>query len=162
VFDRDTLLADPRQLIFFLKAKSLSFINDPYFILYYGIFLVPAILFPSLMFTRKKYVLYGLEILSFAYMVIIYIFLPVNIHQDTIVYIFGLIVITLILNIYPQRFTSSHAFAIAIGLLVLLEANIFLGNDFENTRIATGIFYSTVLGLILANRELLKLEKRGL
>jgi hypothetical protein len=161
VFERDTLLADPQMLIFFLRAKSLSFINDPYFILYYGMFLIPAFLFPSLMFTKKKYVLFGLEILSFAYMVVIYIFLPVNIHQDTIVYIFGLSVITLILNIYPQRFTSSHAFAIAIGLLVLLEANIFLVNDFENTRIATGIFYSTVLGLILANRELLKQEKRG-
>ncbi len=167
VFRRDTILKYPRLLRFFLRAKSYSLLSDPYSVLYYGMFLVPLFLFVLLTLIKKKHILYGLEILFFAYMITIYIFLPVRIHQDTIAYIFVLGIITLIMNIYASpsyrlvipRLTSSFVFAMSIGLIAILEVNIFLGNDFEAMRIATSIFYSILFALILANRELLKKNK---
>ncbi len=160
VFRRDTLLNNNRLLRIFLRAKSYSLLSDPYSVLYYSMFLVPLFFYVLLTLIKNKYILYGLEILVFAYMIAIYIFLPVRIHQDTSVYIFVLGVITLIANIYSSRRASSYAFVMSIGLLVLLEINIFLGNDFESTRVATGIFYSILFALIIANQELQKDKKR--
>lgn len=156
VFRRDTILAYPQLLRFVVRAKSQNLLSDPYSVLYYGMFLIPLFLYILLVSIKNKSILYGLEILFFVYMVAIYIFLPVRIHQDTIAYIFVLGVLTIIMNTY----TSFHAFAISIGLLVLLEISIFLGNDLESTRIATGIFYSIVLALIIANQELLRGRKK--
>ena len=163
VFLRDSILTHPRLMRFFLTAKILSLLSDPYFLLFYVMFLLPTVLYASLVFMKKSYLLYGIEVLSFAYMIAVYIFLPITINQDTMVYIFLLAVVTIIMHIYSRsryrfmlgnRLTSSHAFALSIGLLVLLEANVYRGNDFEATRLAITIFYSIIFALILAGYEL--------
>lgn len=163
IFRRDTLLNN-NLLRTFLREKSYSLLRDPYAILYYGMFLVPLFLYLFFVFIKNKYFLYSIEILFFAYMIVVYIFLPVRIHQDTIIYIFILSISMFSMNIYSNlshrkvipRLTASGLFVLSIGLLILLEINIFLGNGFETTRIATGMFYTMFLALMLANYELLK------
>lgn len=163
VFPLETLLQDKQRMSVFVTAKLYSLVTDPYFLVYYGIFLVPTILYFSLSYIRPKRLLWITEISLFAYMIIVYIFLPVLIHLDAMLYIFivGMAVFSIhVFRIFypsavlPKYFSSAYICSVAIVLVGVLLLYIVLGRELEAERTAVGIFYITLSALIVMVREL--------
>lgn len=123
-----------QPLPLFAREKLISIVRDPYSILYFGMFIVPA-----LMFMFKKYRRY-----FFAYLLIVYTYLPVSMHSN------------LILFVAVTELFVGDAFMISILLLLQIPITIVLGNTLAADRLATLVFFSLAVGGIMAVRELMR------
>ncbi len=79
VFSKNMLVKSPEVATGFLKAKLLSLVSDPYVLLYYMIFLLPGILYASYFICKNTVKLYAIEIASFLYMLVVYMYIPIAI-----------------------------------------------------------------------------------
>lgn len=166
VFSKNLLLKNTDDLFQFLSAKIQSLYSDPYFVLYYIIFLLPGVIYLLILFYKNTPLLYVFELLSFIYMLVVYIFIPIAINWDTMLYIITIGILLFELQTYSisqavhhvsdKRYIASRVYHLPMILIVVMMCNIALGDDLVASRTAIGIFYLTILSLIISYRELLK------
>ncbi len=165
VFSKNTLMNNPEKMPVFLKTKIVSLISDPFVLLYYAIFLLPAVLYSCLFLCKNAIHLYAIEFFSFLYMLIAYMFIPIAISWDTILFIVfsavfifeaqSYFVITNKNHVSRGSFIASHMYHLPMLLIGIMLWNVAIKNDLVANRAAIGVFYLTVLSLILSYKEVL-------
>jgi hypothetical protein len=113
------------------SKKIISTIRDPYSVLYFSMFIVPAFIY-----AYKKY-----RVLLFYYLIAVYVYLPVTMHSDVVLFI----AVTQVVVGYP--------FITGVLLLIQIPIMIAMENMLAADRIATLVFFSLVTAIIMAVRE---------
>ena len=125
----------------FAQDKLLSMIVDPYMWLYMGLFMIPAL---GLVVKYRGVLL--------AYLLLVYAYLPVDMHSNTVLYIAAA-------GAYLGFLSRTHSrWAYIVGMLCLLEIPfaIAIGNTLAATRAATLVFFSLIVAIAMSFRELKK------
>jgi hypothetical protein len=118
----------------FYPEKIISTIRDPYSDLYFGMFMIPALIF---LFKRFRLLLFGC-------LLVLYTYLPVSVHSN------------IVLFIAVTELFVGNAFLIGILLLLQIPVTIAFGNILAANRLATLVFFSLLSGVIMAIKELKK------
>lgn len=142
VFTKDALIADRGKAIVFIKEKLGSMVSDPYLWLYEMMFLVP---FLGFIIKRRALLL--------AYLLLVYIYLPVDMHSNIILYVAAA-------GAYLGHLSRASArIAYLVGILCLIEIPFALafGNTLAANRSATLVFFSLLTAGIMSIRELKQL-----
>lgn len=139
IFPKNTLIADHGKAALFVKEKFESMVSDPYLWLYEVMFLVP---FLGIVIKRREFLL--------AYLLAVYIYLPVDMHSNTILYVAAA-------GAYLGYLSRTQArLAYLVGILCLIEIPFALafGNTLAANRSATLVFFSLLTAVIMSIREL--------
>ncbi len=178
IFPMDTISHNPHSIFWFIREKILSILHDPYFMLYYLIFLLPGFIYLAIVYIKNITILYTLEFAAFLYMLIVYIFDPISISWDTILYIISVAIILFEIQtvtfsksctfvaehlsfdnlgkISNTRSFASNIYLVPMLLIVVMLISISKGDDLVANRTAIGIFYLIVFALIVSARELIR------
>lgn len=119
----------------FFKEKFLSMLIDPFMWLYAGLFIVPAL-----------GLLMGQRAILLAYLLAVYIFLPVDMHSNIVLYIAAA-------GWYLGRLSRTRArtaYIVGILCLLLIPLALLLGNTLAAQRAATLIFFSLLTAVIMS------------
>jgi hypothetical protein len=142
VFQKSILLGDRQLLKEFLFAKVKSILTDPYMILYFSIFLVPAYIY---IVKRHKEML-------MMYALLVYVFVPLSIHSNTI-----LVIAALMLGVGSiMHVAASRMYVIALVWIIAIPILLACGNVLAADRAATLVFFLILIGVIMSLRELKK------
>lgn len=129
----------PVKNALFVKEKLESMVSDPYLWLYEVMFMIPAL---GLITKRRALLL--------AYLLIVYIYLPVDMHSNTVLYVAAA-------GAYLGHLSRASAkLAYLVGILCLIEIPFVLafGNTLAADRSATLVFFSLLTAGIMSIREL--------
>ncbi len=169
VFPVSSLMQDKKLLQMFVIEKVRSLAGDKYFVLYYGMFLIPTIVYFALLFLKSDRRIWLIELAAFGYMLYIFIFLPVAIQKDTMLYIFTIgvtVFLTYVFRVFystntlPKYFSSQYLYILSVVLVGVLMLYIVLGKELEAERTAVGIYYITLSALMMMIRELSLKQKK--
>lgn len=139
VSNKKVLLADKARAMEFIKEKLKSMVSDPFLWLYEGMFLIPAL---ALIVKRR--------VILVVYLVFAYVYLPVDMHSNIILYIAA----TGLLIAYLAKASSWAMFVAGMVCLLQIPLMIAVGNTLAANRLATLVFFSLILGVMMAWREL--------
>ncbi len=132
----------PEKNALSIKEKFESMVSDPYVWLYEAMFLVP---FLGLIIKRR--------VLLLAYLILVYIYLPVDMHTNTVLYVAtagGYLA-------YLSRAKARRAYLMGILCLVGIPFALAFGNTLAADRSATLVFFSLLTAVSMSIRELKQL-----
>ncbi len=138
VFTKDALTADRGKAIVFIKEKFESMVSDPYLWLYEMMFLIPAL---GIIVKRRALLL--------AYLLLAFIYLPVDMNSNTILYVGSA---AFFLG-YLSRSHAKSAYQVGILCLIAIPIALSLGNTVAANRAALLVFFSLASGIIMTMRE---------
>lgn len=168
VYLRENIIFNNSLLTSFVIAKSISLMKDPYFVLFYLLFLLPILYFFTKSPRTRKRRYFIIEICIILYSYLVYIFLPVDFDSNVIIYVVSVTFLIATSYYYPvlknlfvrhtfssvsknlfvrHKFSSSNIYLFAIILLLYLLINVALNRVLESTRLAIAVFYTIVLAL---------------
>jgi len=149
VFSKLVLMHNKQLLAGFVKQKLLGIVGDPFSILYFGIFILPALAWLVRGSNRKeKTSQYILAILC-GYLFLVYTYLPVDMNTNTVVFVAaaGLFVG------YILSASAARAYQVALLSAVQICLSLLLGNTLAANRLATLIFFLMIAGGIMSFKE---------
>lgn len=142
VFKKSTLFRDRNVLKSFALAKLKETVWDPYSLLYVSICFIPLIFY---LFPKLRGV-FGI------YTILIYLYVPLSVHSNFIVFI-GVLLWYIMMS---SKIPASRAYQTAYLCLVQIPLFIFINHILTVNRIATLVFFLLLIGVIISLLELKK------
>lgn len=153
IYSKNAIMHDKVFLKKFILQKFSSFVTDPYFILYYCMFLVPAIFYFIMQLFRESRILAISGLLSLLYILAVYIYVPIAMNSNALLYILLVSAIELFL-FFHILVSSVHVYYLTIIFVVQMLFNIALKHDLEARRVAVSTFYLMVFAVGMSVVEL--------
>lgn len=152
VFQKETLLGNRHELVWFIDEKIKSLFVDAYFDVFYLMFLLPTFVYLLKRYlSNKKHLMIAIFSCILGGL-LIYAYLPISMSSYTpllLILLFGFEFFLL----FHIAISSKHMFYIAILFLIQMTINIVLGKELEANKLAVSVFYLMVISVVLSGIE---------
>lgn len=142
VFTKSQILSGSGQILSFIRERALRTLTDPYTVLFFSMFLVPAVIY-----SIERY-----RNIMMVYALLIYTYIPLSMHANTILVLAASVAGIALLT----RTVASRIYVVALLWLLQIPVAIAFGNVLATNRAATLVFFLVLIGGIISVSELEK------